>query len=92
MRSTQLKKANEMGAGYASIAPLIKNRDRVVITDDNGKSESIIISIAEYDAIKEAAWERYISKSLDEVAAVKADPSTWISLEEFWQDIENIIL
>jgi len=86
MNSIQLKTANEMGAAYASIAPLIKNRDRVVITDNNGKSESIIINIAEYEAMKEAAWDRYVSKSLAEVEAVKDDPSTWISLEEFWQD------
>jgi PHD/YefM family antitoxin component YafN of YafNO toxin-antitoxin module len=86
VNSTQLKTANEMGAGYASIVPLIKNRDRVVITDDNGKSESIIISIAEYEAMKEAAWDSYVSKSLAEVEAVKDDPSTWVTLEEFWQD------
>jgi len=83
VNSTQLKKADEMGAGYASIAPFIKNHDRVVITDDKGKGESIIISIVEYEAMKEAAWERYVSKSLAEVEAVKDDPSTWISLEEF---------
>ena len=75
-----------MGAPYASIAPALKNRDRVVITDDHGKSESIIINIAEYDAMKEAAWESYVSKSLGEVEAVKDAPSTWISLEDFWQD------
>ena len=84
--STQLKSANEMGAPYASIAPVIKNLDRVVILDDNGKSEGIIINIAEYDAMKEAAWERYVSKALSEVEAVKDDPATWLSLDEFWQD------
>ena len=84
--SVQLKSAVEMGAPYASILPAIKKRGRVVITDNNGRSESVIIHIAEYDAMKEAAWERYVSKSLAEVEAVKDDPSTWISLEEFWQD------
>ena len=84
--NTQLKTAREMGAPYASILPAIKNRDRIVITDNNGNSESIVINIAEYDAMKEAAWERYVSKSLSEVEVVKDDPSTWISLEEFWQD------
>ena len=83
---TQVKTAHEMGASYASIAPAIRNRDRVVITDDSGKSESIIVNIAEYDAMKEAAWERYVAKALAEVEAVKDDPATWISLEEFWQD------
>jgi len=84
--SIQLKTAQEMGAPYASILPAIKKRDRVVITDSKGNSESIIIHIAEYDAMKEAAWERYVSKSLAEVEAVKDDPSTWIDLEEFWKD------
>ena len=83
---TQLKTANEMGAPYASIAPAIRNRDRVIITDDSGQSESIILNIADFDAMKEAAWERYVAKSLAEVEAVKDDPATWISLEEFWQD------
>ena len=75
-----------MGAPYASIAHAIKTRDRVVITDNSGKSESIILNIAEYDALKEAAWERYVSNSLAEVDAVREDPSTWISLDEFWKD------
>jgi hypothetical protein len=84
--NTQIKTAREMGAPYASIAHAIKTRDRVVITDDYGRGESIILNIAEYDALKEAAWERYVAKSLSEVDAVKDDPSTWVSLDEFWAD------
>ena len=84
--STQIRTALEIGAPYASIANAIKTRDRVVITDNSGKGESVILSIAEYDALIEAAWERYATKSLAVVEAVKDDPSTWISLEEFWTD------
>ena len=86
MSTTQLMTAREMGVSYSSIVPAIKKHDRVVITDDTGKSESIIINIAEYDAMKEAAWERYVIKSLAEVEAVKDDPTTWITLDEFWTD------
>jgi len=84
--SIQLISAQEMGEPYSKIASVIKNRDRVIITNNEGISESIIINIAEYEAIKEAAWEQYISKALAEVEAVKDDPSTWLSLDEFWQD------
>ena len=84
--NTQLMYAREMGAPYEGIAPSIKKRNRFVITDDQGKGESVIISIAEYDAMKEAAWECYVSKALAEVEAVKDDPSTWLNLDEFWQD------
>ena len=84
--SVQLRTAVEMGTPYAGILPSIKNKSRVIVTDDAGKSESVIISIAEYDAMKEAAWERYVSKSLSEVEAVKDNPSTWLNLDEFWQD------
>jgi PHD/YefM family antitoxin component YafN of YafNO toxin-antitoxin module len=84
--SAQLKPANEMGTAYAGIVPIIKNRDRVIVTDDNGKGESVIISMAEYDAMKEAAWQTYVAKALGEVEAVKDDPATWIGLDEFWQD------
>jgi len=83
--TTQLIHAREIGASYESIAKEIKKRNRVIITDEQGKGESIIISIAEYDAMKEAAWERYVSKALAEVEAVKDEPSTWLSLDEFWQ-------
>ena len=86
MSGTKLKTANEMGAAYADIARSIQNRDRVIITDNNGKSESIIVNITEYEAMREAAWEMYVQKALEEVEAVKDDPSTWISLEDFWQD------
>ena len=84
--STQTKTAREMGAPYADISRALKTRDRVVITDDEGKGESIILNIAEYDALIDAAWEHYIMKSLAEVEAVKDEPSTWISLDEFWMD------
>ena len=84
--NTQLVYAHEMGETYQGIAPAIKKRSRFVITDDQGKGESVIINIAEYDAMKEAAWERYVSKALAEVEAVKDDPSTWLSVDEFWED------
>jgi len=84
--STQIKTAHEMGASYANISHMIKSHNRVVITDNSGKGESVILSIAEYDALKEAAWESYVAKSLAEVEAVKDEPSTWISLDEFWLD------
>ena len=84
--STQIKTAHEMGTPYINISNALKTKDRVVITDDNGKADSIILSIAEYDALVEAAWECYVTKSLAEVEAVKDDPSTWLSLNEFWED------
>ena len=83
----QIITANDMGTTYANnIAPIIKSNSRVVITDNSGKSESIIVNITEYEAMREAAWEMYVQKALEEVEAVKDDPSTWISLEDFWQD------
>ena len=84
--NVQVISAQEMGEPYTKISSVIKNRDRVVITNNEGISESIIINIAEYEAIKEAAWERYVLNALAEVEAVKDDPSTWLSLDEFWQD------
>jgi hypothetical protein len=87
MSGMQLVTASDMGDTYANnIAPMIKNNSRVVITDSDGKSESIIVNIAEYEAIREAAWEMYVQKALVEVEAAKDDPSTWISLEDFWKD------
>ena len=87
MSGVQLVTASDMGSTYTNdIAPIIKNNSRVVITDNNGKSESIIVNIAEYEAMREAAWEMYAQKALTEVEAVKDDPSTWISLEDFWKD------
>jgi len=87
MSGTQLITASDMGATYANnIAPAIKRNSRVVVTDSDGKSESIILNIAEYEAIREAAWEMYAQKALTEVEAVKDNPSTWISLDDFWKD------
>jgi len=87
MSGVQIITASDMGVTYENnIAPIIKNNSRVVITDNDGKSESIIVNITEYEAMREAAWEMYAQKALEEVEAVKDDPSTWISLEDFWQD------
>ena len=87
MSGTQLITASDMGTTYAnSIAPVIKSNSRVVVTDSDGKGESIIVNIAEYEAMREAAWEMYAQKALAEVEAVKDDPSTWISLDDFWKD------
>jgi len=87
MSGTQLITASDMGATYEnSVAPVIKSNNRVVVTDSDGKSESIIVNIAEYEAMREAAWEMYAQKALAEVEAVKDNPSTWISLDDFWND------
>jgi len=87
MSGMQAITASDMGATYANIiAPAIKNNNRVVVTDSEGKSESIIVSIIEYEAMREAAWEMYTQKALAEVEAVKDNPSTWISLDDFWID------
>ena len=84
--SVQLMTAQELGEPYFRIAPIIKNKNRVVITNQDGVSESVIINIAEYEAIKEAAWEQYVAKALAEVEAIKDDPATWLTMDEFWQD------
>ena len=38
------------------------------------------------EEMREAAWEMYAQKALAEVEAVKDNRSTWISLEDFWND------
>jgi len=83
---TQTLQSSDLGASYNKIALAIKNHQRFIITDDNGKGESIIISINEYDAMKEAAWQRYVSNALAAVEAVKDNPETWLNLDEFWQE------
>ncbi|MDR1703673.1 MAG: hypothetical protein LBS19_03170 [Clostridiales bacterium] len=86
MDNVQIISASEMGELYTSISTAIKNRRRVVITDEQGKGEGVIVNLADYEALIEGDWERYVNRALAEVEAVENDPATWISLEEFLQD------
>jgi len=40
----------------------------------------------EINTMRDFVWDELVLAALAEVEAVKDDPSTWISLDEFWQD------
>ena len=51
------------------------------------KAERVTYTMGtQYDVMKEADKERYVSKALAEVEAVKDNPTTWLSIDEFWEE------
>ena len=67
--STQTKTAFEMGTPYAEIVNTLKTHDRVVITDDSGKSESIIMK----DSFSEVKLFQVKPDKIDDFEALVAD-------------------
>ena len=60
----------------------------IASTERTCNADRYLISSTENDAMKEAAWNSYVSKALAEVEAIKDDPAAWLSLDEFWKDKE----
>ncbi len=77
-----------MGETYAYISGSLNRNGfgRVIVTDEKGVGESVIMSMVEYDAMKETAWDQYVSHALAEVEAVKDKPETWLNADEFWNE------
>jgi prevent-host-death family protein len=90
MFNTHVKPVRELRNNYSDLAAIIKTHDHIIITN-NGKSESVLISIEDFKKYEEFLHLRYIDEKLKEAEAKASDPNTkWYSHEEFWDMVEAL--
>ena len=84
MLNVHVRPVRDLRNSYPEIAEIVKNNDRVIITN-KGRGEAVLINIDEYAAFEEYTHKRYIAAKLAEAEAEAADPqSKRLSHEEFW--------
>jgi PHD/YefM family antitoxin component YafN of YafNO toxin-antitoxin module len=88
MFNVHVKPADEIKARYTEFAGMLKEHDRIIITNE-GKQEAVIIGMEDYADYEAYAHNQYVQKKLAEAEALaaKAD-AVWINEEDFWREDE----
>jgi len=88
MFNTHVKAVRDLRNNYAEVAQIIKNRDHVIITN-NGKSEAVVIPYEHLEEYQEFLRVLYINEKLAEAEALEGDPSNWLTIDEFTENVKN---
>ena len=90
MFNAHVRAVRDLRNSYAELAELVKNSDHVIITN-NGKSESVLISIDEFSKYEEFIHLRYVEQKLREAETeIKDGRATWLSHEDFWSNVRKL--
>lgn len=85
MFSAHVRPVRDLRNKYPEVAAIVKNRDHVIITN-NGKSEAVVIPFEEFAGYEEFLHIRYVKEKLAEAELAAADPSAWLSADEFFKE------
>ena len=88
MFGTHVKAVRELRNNYPEVAQIIRNRDRVIITN-NGKSEAVLIPYEEFEKYEEFLHIRYVKQKLAEAEARAENADEWISAEELLKEWDS---
>ncbi len=89
MPQTYVRPAQELRSNYAEIAELVRENNHVIITDQ-GRNESVLISMEEYRRYEEYLHEEYIAKALEEAEQQAKDPTVkWLTHKEVWETLRE---
>lgn len=76
VRSTDI-----LGDNKPDVENILKNNDRVILSE-GGKGTAVIISMAEYESLQAARYDKYVLQRLDEAEDAGKSPEAWASEEE----------
>lgn len=84
MLQTYVRPSRDLRNNYAEIARLVRENNQVIITNQ-GRGESVLISMEEYARYEEYLHTRYVEQMLAEAEQQAKDPDTqWVGHEELW--------
>ena len=85
MLQTYVRPSRELRNNYAEISRLVRENNHVIITNQ-GRGESVLISMEEYARYEEYLHARYVEQMLAEAEQQAKDPDTqWIGHEYLWK-------
>ena len=83
MNNVHVKAVRDLRNNYPEISQILKNSDRVIITN-NGKSEAVIIPFDEFERYEEYTHIRYVKQKLAEAESIANDPENWAKIDELF--------
>lgn len=75
MMQTFVRPSRDLRNNYAEISGLVKEHNQVIITN-NGRGDSVLISMEDYAQYEEYLHRRYVAEELAKAKAQAADPAT----------------
>ncbi|MCL2838742.1 MAG: type II toxin-antitoxin system Phd/YefM family antitoxin [Oscillospiraceae bacterium] len=89
MLNTHVRPVRDLRNNYPELANIVKENDHIIITN-NGKSESVLISMDSFKKYEEFLHYRYIDEKLAEAETQANNPNTkWHSHEEVWGELRS---
>jgi PHD/YefM family antitoxin component YafN of YafNO toxin-antitoxin module len=79
-----IRSADILGDSKPDVENILKHNNQVILSE-NGKSTAVIIGIQEYEALKDALYDRLVLQKLAEAEAIEDNPEAWGSEEELLQ-------
>ena len=87
MVNVQVVPSRDLRNKYAEISKHVKENNPVIITN-NGKGDTVLISMEEYTKFEDYIQHRYILEELAKAEEEAADKETkWFSHDEVWSEI-----
>ena len=87
MGNVQVVPSRDLRNKYTEISKYVKENNPVIITN-NGKGDTVLISMEEYAKFEDYIQHRYILGELAKAEEEAADPNTkWFTHDEVWGEI-----
>ena len=87
MSNIQVRPSRDLRNKYREISSLVKENNPVIITN-NGKGDTVLISMEKYAEFEDYMQHRYILAELAKAEEQAADPNTkWLTHDEVWNEI-----
>ena len=87
MYNIYARPVRDLRNNYSELAGIAKEHNHIIITN-NGRDETVLMSVEDYHLCQEYLYKRYVREKLEEVEAVADQPTTWLSEDEFWKAVE----
>lgn len=89
MLQTFVRPSRDLRNNYAEISKIVKNHNQVIITN-NGKGDSVLISMEDYAKYEEYLHWRYVQEELAKAKQQVADPTTqWQDHDDVWRRVKE---
>ena len=88
MYNIYARPVRDLRNNYSELAGITKDHNHIIITN-NGREETVLMSVEDYHLCQEYLHKRYVREKLAEVEAIAGQYSTWLDEDEFWKVMEQ---
>ena len=87
MYNIYARPVRDLRNNYSELVGITKEHNHIIITN-NGRDETVLMSIEDYHLCQEYLYKRYVREKLAEVENVADQATTWLDEDEFWKAVE----